>query len=1079
MKYRLSARWVSLQVSMSNFERIAELVDRQDFTALFIDELGWDNPGDPRPVRYETNEEKVVRANPIASKRGVVVYHCSALLDRGTVEGLDREVSRRSLERLLIFTEGGRQQWRWPEPRRSGGTRYITHSHMSGAQNPALIQRLAAVKFRIEEESNLTVLAVRERVRAQFNADEITTKFYNEFRENQLVLMDEIGGIDVDEDRSWYSSLLLNRLMFIYFMQRKGFLNEDPHYLRHSLRSIREMRGPNKFYEYYRDFLIPLFHEGLGSDQNEYPDDTIARIIGDVPYINGGIFALHPLEEEYQIHVRDEAFEQIFDFFDRYRWHLDERPTGNPEEINPEVLGFIFEKYVNQKDQGAYYTKEDVTGYMSAMAILPAVIDRISDTTGKSPWHLLKDDPGRYVPEGVLYGMNRQLPPEVTSANASKAGALDGLADSDLGLPGERWRETLSRRRLATGLLEALAAGEVSDSNGAIARNLELQTLVLDWISELNVCDDIASTWSILNGLKILDPTCGSGAFLFAALDILEELYDATLTLAEKRLADGEGDHRIQAIVAEATKGGSREYVLMKRAVLSNLYGVDLMPEATEIARLRLFLTLVARVHDRSEMDPLPDLDMNIRSGNLLVGCSTPEDAARRFESDLLAIERLHAVENQAAQSADFYRRFVEAQANGQSAAAVNALKIDFEEHTARLRDELDLLYSPHDSGVAAHVQWVESHQPFHWFIEFPEVMLEGGFDAVIGNPPYVSKGKVQYTYSGFITDNAPDIYAPCMERAATLVVSGGGYGLIVPIAFQFSDRGHDAARRAVLENLPTCWASTYSRNPSALFSAGLGVRSTIVIGRNSDEDVAVSTTSLRRWWEAARPYLFDTNRYNRITLSGKLQSWPRFGTPEEHSLCVELSASGGTIGEAIRRSGARLGFKKTALYYLSVFIDDPPSWTLDGRRIPQTEIGYLSFLDQEIRDLAFILLAGRLGVWWWGAVGDDFHVTNALLESFPVSPLRLGSLAEELLRLAGALRKEQPRHPLVTKYAGKEMGNYDMSRCRHITDESDQLVLDHFGLSDLWPTVLLADARLAKVTGERPGTRREWPFPL
>jgi hypothetical protein len=65
-----------------------------------------------------------------------------------------------------------------------------------------------------------------------------------------------------------------------------------------------------------------------------------------------------------------------------------------------------------------------------------------------------------------------------------------------------------------------------------------------------------------------------------------------------------------------------------------------------------------------------------------------------------------------------------------------------------------------------------------------------------------------------------------------------------------------------------------------------------------------------------------------------------------------------------------------------------------------------------------------------------------------------------------------------VTRYAGKEMGNYDMLRCRHITDESDQLILDALGLADYWPAVLLADDRLLKVTGERPGTEREWPFP-
>ncbi len=64
------------------------------------------------------------------------------------------------------------------------------------------------------------------------------------------------------------------------------------------------------------------------------------------------------------------------------------------------------------------------------------------------------------------------------------------------------------------------------------------------------------------------------------------------------------------------------------------------------------------------------------------------------------------------------------------------------------------------------------------------------GFDAVIGNPPYVAKRKItDYTYQGFDTDNCPDIYAPCMERAATLVKPQGGYAMIVPLSFQYSNR--------------------------------------------------------------------------------------------------------------------------------------------------------------------------------------------------------------------------------------------------------------------------------------------------
>ncbi len=69
-------------------------------------------------------------------------------------------------------------------------------------------------------------------------------------------------------------------------------------------------------------------------------------------------------------------FESIFDLSTRYQWHLDDRPTGNQNEINPDVLGYIFEQFINQKQMGAYYTKEDVTHFMTSSTLLPSFLER-------------------------------------------------------------------------------------------------------------------------------------------------------------------------------------------------------------------------------------------------------------------------------------------------------------------------------------------------------------------------------------------------------------------------------------------------------------------------------------------------------------------------------------------------------------------------------------------------------------------------------------------------------------------------------------------------------------------------------
>ena len=75
------------------------------------------------------------------------------------------------------------------------------------------------------------------------------------------------------------------------------------------------------------------------------------------------------------IEIPDNAFEKLFDFFDVYHWHLDERLLRKDNEINPDVLGYIFEKYINQKQMGAYYTQEDITGSISKNTIIPFIFD--------------------------------------------------------------------------------------------------------------------------------------------------------------------------------------------------------------------------------------------------------------------------------------------------------------------------------------------------------------------------------------------------------------------------------------------------------------------------------------------------------------------------------------------------------------------------------------------------------------------------------------------------------------------------------------------------------------------------------
>ena len=1058
---------------------IEEYLSKAEFSDLFVSELGWDNPPDHRKLGVKLSDKEIFEIYPIAYKRGIYVYVCNSIPNKYSMEAIDIEISKRSLERLVIYAESEQQIWRWPEPRKSGGVHYVNHYFQNNGNNSDILQRLSGIRFDLSEESSLSLLSVRERVRNSFNAEEVTDRFYQDFQANHKALVESIKGINVEEFVGWYASLILNRLMFIYFLQKKNFLNNDLDYLRNSLTRIRHLKGANKFYHFYRDFLLVLFHDGLGSDEKASLEVEIAAILGDIPYINGGIFAKHVLEETYQIEIPDVVFEEIFNFFDNYKWHLDTRITAEPGTINPDILGYIFEKYVNQKEQGAFYTKEDVTGFMTSNTILPVFLDSISKFI-RINFQLVSNNSARYIPEAMRFGCDLELPIEIAGANVCEVGILDEIASKNFGLPGERWREVLERRNKVLWMKQHLSDHQNLTVDELITCNIDLLTFTLDNLDEVVDPKTLIEIWYCLTNLRVIDPTCGSGAFLFAALHLLSGVYAKLLGLLTRVSEHSLSSKKIVSpILEQIASHPNQEYFLWKTIVLENLYGVDLMVEATEIARLRLFLALASKLERKEDIEPLPDLDMNIKVGNLLVGSASLADAEAKIFSDIIMASKFEDLKKVALDLGKSYDRFVQAQKSGISHKEFEIIKKEHEVATQKARNEFDHMFFECDGSYSSQdfETWRKSHTPFHWFIEFPEAMAAGGFDAVIGNPPYIAKRKIEdYTYSGFATDNCPDIYAPCMERSASIISPRGAFSMIVPISFQFSE-DFAKARETMTHYLPARWVSTYSRNPASLFDAAVGVRSTILISRKSAPLLAV--TGLRRWYSDFRPYLFETTSYSRVEDINSEQPWPRLASLEIVQLHKALLSRNMRLKHAHRKSEDVVGFKNTALYYISSFLDEPPTWSLEGEVLRQTKVSELSFDGEENKLIAFGVTAGRLAGWWWGAFGDDFDVTAGLLYSIPVDPKKIVKNRKKIIALVRKLEKEQKKNPLVTKYSGKWMGNYDMSRCRNITDEIDKLVLDEFELLDYWSEILYADQTLAKVTGERPGTLRKWPFPL
>jgi Eco57I restriction-modification methylase len=846
---------------MGNRRKIQQHLRAFHFKALFVEELGWDILGE-RPLVIVVEGATYV-LQPLVEKRGVKVFVCGPdaegkIPTDGLLRRIEREVTRHAYEHIIIYVDAARDHQVWQWVKREEGKRLVPrmHRYHQGQSGELLAQKLERLAIGLEEEERLQMAEVAGRVAKAFDVERVTKKFYDRFKREHAAFLSLIGGIEAQADREWYASLMLNRLMFLYFIQRKGFLDTklsgrldgDPNYLSNRLRRVQQERGENQFHTFYRYFLLKLFHEGL-SQRDHSPE--LEALLGTVPYLNGGLFDVHVLERvNPEITIPDEAFEQLFAFLDEFDWYLDDRPLRSDREINPDVLGYIFEKYINQKQMGAYYTKEDITEYISKNTILPFLLDaterkcQIAFRPDGPVWSLLRENPDAYIYDAVKRGCEVPLPPEVEAGRHDVAlrGEWNRPASEAYALPTETWREVVARRTHYQNLRAKLEAGEITSANDLITHNLDSRRFVEDVITYCTGTDLLRALYDSIEQVTVLDPTCGSGAFLFSALGILEGLYEACLermqdlveereildaaTPQERRYRSLDLTH-FQAILERVKHHPSRAYFIYKSIIIRNLYGVDIMEEATEICKLRLFLKLVSQVERFDDIEPLPDIDFNIRAGNTLVGFASYEETKRAlegktvgkaFQNQMIFDDRLERIEQKAQDIERAFEQFRELQTQQDlDPVAMTAHKRQLQQMLGVLRAELNS-YLASEYGIdrssipkieeydAKFAQWQQSHQPFHWWVEFYGIMKKGGFDVIIGNPPYVEYSKVRkvYNVNGYNTISCNNLYAFVMERSLHLSINRGRCGLIVPISLLCTDRTH-GIRNEVRANERRC----------------------------------------------------------------------------------------------------------------------------------------------------------------------------------------------------------------------------------------------------------------------------------
>ncbi len=1066
-----------------------------------FNELGWDRPTlKPKPVTADGADFTLTQ---IAHKRDVSVFRCSPdgsgrIPSRPLLLKIEREAAKLAHEHLLVFADATESAMTWLWVSRAPGQPATTRTHTwhKGQSGESLRQKLEQIVWSLEDEEAITLTDVITGLRRAFDRDRISRSFYDKFKAQHDDFAKFIKGLKDAGDNAWYAALMLNRLMFVYFIQKRGFLDKDESYLANRLAQVQAAAGRGKFHNFYRAFLRRLFHEGLGQRKNERKPE-LAKLIGDVPYLNGGLFDLHELEEAHpDIDVPDEAFERLFEFFDRWQWHLDDRPLRNDNEINPDVLGYIFEKYINQKQMGAYYTKEDITGYISQNTVVVHLLEhtrercKVAFDGEASVWGLLKADPWRYIypamKTGVVDAAGVVVPeaalPDFVQADMkdAKARMFDkrynlgeahfSTATAERGtLPTETWREYVERRQRCLAIRDNMVAGAVRSTDDLVSLNLNIRQFMQDLVETSTSPDLLRAVWQGIvgrvpekhgekfrHGITVLDPTCGSGAFLFASLNALEPIYEACLDRMESFVEDAaklsrSAEADFVKVLAEVDKHPSRRYYIYKSIILHNLFGVDIMAEAVEICKLRLFLKLVSQVEAGGVLEPLPDIDFNIRTGNTLVGYATETqfDTANTLASDQ---EHRREIKASIADLADLFDRFREQQVvQGGKVTAEDKRRLRGK--LAELSLELDR-YLARDYGISpdkakAFGEWRASHQPFHWFAEFYGVMRNGGFDVVIGNPPYVEYSKIRgtYTVDQFETEDAGNLYAFTIERSGILSNPNGDVGLIVPIA-SISVAETASVRECVHSGYQAIWFSSYAIRPAKLFE-GVEQRLTIFLAHKRDgRRDQVCSTKYHQWYVSERPQLFEVLAYCHMPNRADGSPVPKCGTSTGRSIIEKLGKATGKAAAWLTKGGAwPLYFHRTPGYWIRMMDFEPyfrsPTATRSIHHIRELyAVGP--------REAAFIgcVVSSSLYFYWFFALGNCRNLTLDDVLQFPV-----GKPSDALLDQATGLFKHlmanYQRNSAIRKRGRTEFQEFNWALAKPAVDAIDKMLASHYGLTD------------------------------
>jgi hypothetical protein len=459
------------------------------------------------------------------------------------------------------------------------------YSFLVGSNEDSHTAKVSLIPLLISDDHDPLLSEIED----AFSIEKVTKEFFEKYRELYLKTkeaLDEIVGKDAKIKSDFtansvstvdFSKKLLGQIVFLYFLQKKGWFGvkrgkEWGTGSKHFLRELFQKKH-GTYKNFFNDILEPLFYNTLAVERSK---DYSDRFDCKIPFLNGGLF--DPINNydwiETEIYLPDELFSNdiktkegdigtgILDVFDRYNFTVKEdEPLEKEVAVDPEMLGKVFENLLEVKDRkskGTYYTPREIVHYMCQESLINYLVSELSSSV------IARSEATRQSQSG------------------------DCFAEARNDIPTRKDIEAL------------IKYGETAVEHDRRVVSKGKETEAYSFRLPESIRDHAGLIDEKLADIRVCDPAVGSGAFL---LGMMSEIVRARNTLTTYL---GDEENRTM-------------YNFKRHAIHNCLYGVDIDPGAVEIAKLRLWLSLMVDEEDIKHIKPLPNLDYKLMQGNSLL----------------------------------------------------------------------------------------------------------------------------------------------------------------------------------------------------------------------------------------------------------------------------------------------------------------------------------------------------------------------------------------------------------------------------------------------------------------------------